>query len=106
MDAFWCITLGTLVIAWFWKRENRKSAERKYDNRAEAERTEKQKQDVEIAKWSAKFMPEPVSPEDLEAERALKEAQKQRDRDIAELRKQGYTDELIAAIIPTINNGQ
>lgn len=31
---------------------------------------------------------------------------KQREKDIADLKKQGYTDELIAVILPVINDGQ
>lgn len=94
MDPFWCISLGTLVIAKFWKREKRKSKERKYYKEQDEKRNEKLKQEAVIAKYSAVF-----------GAPMTKEEQKRED-DIADLKRQGYDDELIAIILPTINNGQ
>lgn len=89
MDAFWCITLSILLIRWVWKR-NRK-------RRFEDEQTEIPEQDFG-----------PIITKELieadNAERARQKEQKQRDKDIAALKKQGYTDEIIAVILPTINN--
>lgn len=45
--------------------------------------------------------------DDIAREEELKkDIDKQKQRDIEELRKQGYTDELIAVILPTIYNGE
>lgn len=101
MDPFWCITLGTLVVARFWKREKRKNKERRYEKEEHNKRVEQAKQDEVIAKYSAVFGA-PMSKEEKEAIAA----KRQRDKEVEELRKQGYTDELIAVILPTINNGQ
>jgi len=80
MDAFWGITLSVLVIRFWWKRENKKARER---------RENRQKQELAIKDpQGSKPMPT------------------QKEKDAEELRKQGYTDELIAVILPTINNGQ
>lgn len=95
MDPFWGITLSTIVIARFWKKENQKRKERKEF---------KEQQRLAAEKEAAR--PIPLTEEEKEAQRVQKEIDKRRERDIADLRKQGYTDELIAVIIPTINNGQ
>lgn len=106
MDPFWAITLSIIAISIFWKRENRKSDDRKHLKDKDAERIEKLKQEEVIAQFTEAIQPEPLTPEEKEAERVLKEEQKQREKDIADLKKQGFTDELITTIIPTINNGQ
>lgn len=95
MDPFWGITLSVIAISSFWKSEKRKSAERRYEK---ARREEKA-----IAEASR---PIPLSEEEKEAKRVQKEIEKQRDRDIQDLRKQGLSEELITTILPTINNGQ
>ena len=95
MDPFWGITLSVIAISSFWKSEKRKSAERRYDK---ARREEKA-----IAEASR---PIPLSEEEKEAKRIQKEIDKQRERDIQDLRKQGFSEELITTILPTINNGQ
>lgn len=79
MDPFWGITLSLIAIRWFWKSENRKYKDRKADE-----------------KRQERIVVKPVKTEE----------EKQREKEVQELRKQGYTDELIAVILPTINNGQ
>lgn len=46
------------------------------------------------------------APVDKSADKARKEIERQRNREIEELRRKGYDEELIAVIIPTIHNGQ
>lgn len=91
-DAFWCITLGMIVLRLWWKsgfRNRRKNIE-------------------EDLKSEPVPIPEQVIEinGDLKEQQAQKKADKQREKDIADLKRQGYTDELIAVILPTINNGQ
>ena len=81
MDAFFCIVLSVLVIRWYWKRQNIKLA-RKVETTFIQEKEEPVK---EVKK---------TKEEDL------------RQKEYDDLRKQGYDDELIAVILPTINNGQ
>lgn len=45
-------------------------------------------------------------PVDKSADKARKEIERQRNREIEELRRKGYDEELIAVILPTIHNGQ
>ena len=62
-----------------------------------------------IDRWGNKtkiLKPLNLTKEEKEAEKTRKDIEKQKEKEINELRKQGYTDELIAVIIPTINNGQ
>ncbi len=86
MDAFWCITLSILVIRWYWNNHRR-------EPRQESEP-----------------IPETVITKELinadKSEKEKMEAEKQRQKDIADLKKQGYTDEIIAVILPTINSNQ
>ena len=86
MDAFWCIVLSVIVLRWWWKR-----------NRPEQE---------ELPPEPIKLDPELVKKfeEDRKITKIEMEVQDQKDRDIAELKKQGYSDELIAVILPTIND--
>lgn len=90
MDAFWCIVLSFFTLRWFIKSEREKRGLRRPRNPIASD--------------------EPVIhtefDEELQAIRKRREADDQRERDIMELKKQGYTDELIAVILPTINNGQ
>lgn len=81
MDAFFCITLSILVIRW-WLKAHREVKERIIKH------TPKQQEVLEPF----------VFPDKLKMEVERRKAQ-----DIAELKKQGYTDELIAVILPTIN---
>lgn len=106
MDPFWAITLSIIAISIFWKRENRKSDDRKHLKDREAERIEKLKQEEVIAQFTEAIQPEPLTPEESEAEKARKAEERQREKDIEDLRRQGFTEELITTIIPTINNGQ
>lgn len=107
MDPFWGITLSVLAVAKFWKREKARAKDKKYflEKEKEKERNQKIAEVVDMFMLKHDIPETPKTREELEAEKAAKEAQKQRDKDIAELRKQGFTDELIATIIPTINNG-
>jgi hypothetical protein len=77
MDAFWCITFGFLILRAYIKSEAKKA--------------------------SKNIEPEQPKTYTLDEQNA-DEIQKERDR--AELRKQGFTEELITVIIPTINNGK
>ncbi len=83
MDAFWCITLSTILLRRWYKRNFKK------EEIAIPPET--------IGSFSPKYG-------DAEAEKARKEIAKQRKREEAYLRKQGFDDTLIAAILPTINN--
>lgn len=83
MEAFWCITIGYILIKRKWN---------KY--------MEKKKIEDEIRE---RFKPAP--PPDPEKIREF-DRKREIDSQIADLKKQGYTDELIAVIIPTINNGK
>ena len=75
MDAFFCITLSILLLRWWWKNQDHTPKPPKIPD----------------------FPPsDTIEP--------LTEADKQRNRDIAELKKQGYTDDLIAVILPQLNN--
>ncbi len=76
MDAFWCITLSIFVIRMWWKHQP-----------GEPWFTRKQR----------------VKPVDFPPMRSP--AELQRERDAEELRKQGYSDQVIATILPVINNG-
>lgn len=86
MDAFFCITLSMIVLGAAWKSHRRTISRRSKDKAI-------------AVRYSAD-----VDKELLAADRAAKEAKKQREKDVAELRKQGFTDEIIATILPTINN--
>ena len=97
MDAFWGITLSVIAISWFWKRERIKKEDRRYDRQKAAEKIEKQRQQEVIDKYTPIFAG-PLT--------AKKKAEREREQETKRLRKQGYTDELIAVILPTINNGQ
>lgn len=81
INAFWCIVLSTLVLWWFIKDQKRR-------------------RESAVPKTSH-YVPEAPPVNETEEERLRRE---QRERDIRDLRKQGYTDELIAVILPTINN--
>jgi hypothetical protein len=81
MDAFWCITLSIFVGRWWWKHQFPKQPNR------------------------PKFTPVSNA---IALNRAIEkksELQLQHERDIADLKRQGYTDEVIAVIMPTIQNG-
>lgn len=101
MDAFWCIILSVIVLRWWWEhnkpdfweeKEPQDNPEPTIDMEA-AKEMQKEAKDRQILEEAQKKL-------DKEA----KEKQRQHDRDVAELRKMGYTDELIAVILPTINN--
>lgn len=87
MDAFWGITISLLLIRAAWKSNWLRRKPRR----------------VELP-------PTPIDASALDkefkSEAQKKEVEKRREKEIEELKKQGYTDELIAVIIPTINNGQ
>ncbi len=76
MDAFWCITLSIVVIRMWWKHQPGQP-------------------------WfprKKKIAPVNFPPSKTPAEL-------QRERDAEDLRKQGYTDDVIAIILPTISTG-
>jgi hypothetical protein len=93
MDAIFCIVLSTLVLRSWWKSH-------KPLNRAENYQEAKtQPQTISSFKKESD-----KTPEDIEAEKLQKEIEKRKNKDIADLKRQGYTDELISVILPTINN--
>lgn len=99
MDAFWCILLSFLVIRAFIRSERAKREERAemiaaYQRKEEAKRKKERK--VKITR---------KKPELAEEEKLQAEIEKQKQRDIEDLRKQGYSEDIIAMILPTINNG-
>lgn len=103
MELFWCIVLSTIVLRYWWKRnkpdlwedDKEKIKEAPSLNLEAAKEMQKEAKDKAVlAEAQAKL------------EKEQKQKQLQYDRDVAQLRKQGYTDELIAVIMPTINNGQ
>lgn len=89
MEAFWGITLSILLLRAAFKGEwlRRESTTRIVAKDDRFERLN----DLANAK------PVPVTKSAEE---------RRREKEVEELRKQGYDDELIAVIIPTINNGQ
>lgn len=90
-DAFFCITLGTFILSWWWK------------NRAKSADPAKKKAPPTRITVTNDIV-DPSIKEKTEAEKKQKEIDRQRERDVAELRKQGYTDELIATILPIVKN--
>jgi hypothetical protein len=88
MEAFWFFWLTLFVLSAFFKSERaRKDREAIPEHRRNTVR-------------NRKAMPK------REVKEVLSEAEKQRRRDIEDLRKQGFSDDIITMIIPTINNGQ
>lgn len=89
LEAFFCIVLSFWAISAFMKSLEKNKRVR--DN------------------YKANHPPikyKEVTPEELAEQLASEQARVERDKDVNELRKQGYTDELIAVILPTIRNGQ
>lgn len=78
MDAFWCITLSVVLIRMWWKHQAGKPLINIRHN----------KKVVTVS------FPPSKTP-----------AQLQRERDAEDLRKQGYSDEIIATILPVVTNG-
>ena len=105
MDAFFAITLSVIFISMLWKRERIRAADIKYKERKEADRIEKEKQEEVIERYSTIFAGPMTSGEKAKI-KAKKRVENERKKEIEHLRRQGYTDELIAVILPTINNGQ
>lgn len=91
MDAFWCILLSFFVIRYAIKE----AVANKVEKEEAVERYREETGD------SFKAIDE-VTKEEI----YQRDKEKQKQRDIDELRKQGYDDELIAVILPTLNNGQ
>lgn len=91
MEPFLCISLSIWLIS--------KAIKKNAVNRPAARREPPKKVDL-FADWG----------DDDEVEmkesitKAQREEEKQKQKEIAELKKQGYTDELIAVILPQINN--
>ena len=84
MDAFWGITLSVIAISMFLKRERGKRRE---------EQALRERQRLAIEREAAR--PIPMTAEKKEAEKSRKAIEKQREKEINELRKQGYTEEII-----------
>ena len=102
MEEFWFFWLSLIVLSFFFRSERRKKAYRK------ERREEIQLQDA-LVRNELRGIQEaemPLTEEEAKELEFNKEAEKQRNRDIAELRKQGFDDKMIAVILPTINNGQ
>lgn len=79
MEAFWCITLSIIVIRAWWKH---------------------QPDGPPVFKFKRKNKIQPVNFPPPKSQAEL-----QRERDVADLKNQGYSDEVIATILPVINNG-
>lgn len=105
MDAFFAITLSVIFISMFWKRERIKAEDRRYEEKKLGDRREKAKEEAVIEKYTAIFSA-PLTEAEKKEIQAKKKAEREREQETERLRKQGYTDELIAVILPTINNGQ
>ena len=82
MNAFWFFTLTFLLLRFIWKRKS---------------------QEQQIAKDER---PRVNNITVSEEEKQRRKVDKQKEKDIADLKKQGYSDELIAVILPTIWNGK
>ena len=80
MNAFWFFTLTFLLLRFIWKRKS---------------------QEQQIAKDER---PRVNNITVSEEEKQRRKVDKQKEKDIADLKKQGYSDELIAVILPTIWN--
>lgn len=83
--AFFCITISIFVLSKWWKHQRVKWYRRN---------------EFKVIPNNIRTQIKP-DVKDLE-----KEVDNQKKKDIEALKKQGYTDELIAIILPTINNGQ
>ena len=105
MDPFWGITLSVLVISRYWKRERIKAEDRRYYEKKQKDDIEKAKQEEVIERYSTIFAGPMTSGEKAKI-KDKKKVENERKKEIEHLRRQGYTDELIAVILPTINNGQ
>lgn len=105
MDAFWAITLSVIVISMFWKRERIKKDDRGYEKKRIQDKIRQAEEQAVIDKYTPILAGKLTSAEKAEIDKE-KRLKKEREQEIERLRKQGYTDELIAVIIPTINNGQ
>lgn len=91
MDAFFCIVLSYLVLRYCWRSDTFGVRGRfKKPNISNPE--------------PVKSLDEYIAQEKID--KVKMEAERQKEKDIAELRNQGYTDELIATIIPIINNNK
>ena len=92
MEGFWAVA----IIYGIFRNEFRKYKERK--------------QEEDVYEYENYYIRRPASvPKPVEktpAQIRQEKEEKQREQDIKDLRKQGYTDELIAVILPTIRNGQ
>lgn len=102
--AFWAILMGIIAIRLYWKH----STPSRHDNLREAFFGKRKKRELPISGNAGfKISPEMQKLHDkLKVDLAQKEIDDQKKRDIEDLRRQGYNDELIAVILPTINNGK
>lgn len=103
--AFWAILLIVIMLRLYWKH----SADSRHDSVREAFFGKKKEKPVDEADFRFPVQAVEVDKErqvNSEAAKAQKMVDDQRARDEAELRKQGFDDDIIAIILPTINNGQ
>ena len=105
MDPFWGITLSVIVVSSYWKRQRNRLEDERYHKKKREEQVEKEKQKEVVERYSAIFSA-PLTEAEKKEMQAKKKAEREREAEKERLRKQGYTDELIAVILPTINNGQ
>lgn len=82
MVAFWCITLSILAVTCYIKNQRGKYSPR-----------DKVQEDFGFL-------------EPIKKRKDVKDKAQQRQEEYDELKRKGYDDELIAVILPTINNGQ
>ena len=107
MDPFWGITLSFLALRSVWKERRRKLELRKQVK----EEYEGEDTVTRLGRMDNEFREERIrnktsKERQREVERLDKEAKRRKQKDIQDLKDQGFTDELIAVILPTINNGQ
>ena len=101
MTAFWAILLIVIALRLYWKH----SANSRHKNIREAFFGKRKQKELPIT-GNAGFAIDPEVQKILDRNREKVRSEKARAKDIEDLKRQGYTDELIAVIIPTINNGQ
>ena len=97
MEAFWCITLSIIAIRAYLKHSRDSTLGQESEPVSEPP-------PVVYRDTFATYDKEDKS--NRQAEKARLEIERQREKEIVELKKKGYSDELIAVILPTINNGQ
>lgn len=98
MDAFWGITFLVIILRFAMKSEWLLEGVRELRPAPKTKPTE-EKEPTGVA--GLKHFDEQIK-----LKKAQEAIDQQKERDRADLRKKGYSEEVIAVILPTINNGQ